>query len=241
LHARPKPLPNFPSRPPTASQIVIDPKNRVFQRNRRIPRVETMPASPPTCDLRGHHPQRQLYADCVEKPPKWLPPENGYGAAFAFLDARRSHIEATELVRRRPQSDAGRLAKNSRAASLALVVVIEPKIRVFQHNTSAPTVRCAQGAVPAGRPGEPARSTPRCPSSRARKRSLSERIDFERSGWCERRNYRRANLANDKGAALALLTGVALFMRALICLNRTSTCLDAAEAKRSASSGRSLI
>jgi hypothetical protein len=61
-------------------------------------------------------------------------PKSCFGAAFAFLDARRAYIEATELVRRRPQSNAGSLANKSRAASLASVVVIEPKIGVFQHN-----------------------------------------------------------------------------------------------------------
>ena len=83
-------------------------------------------------------------------------PKSGFGAAFALLDARRAHIEATELVRRRPQSNAGSLANKSRAASLASVVVIEPKSEFFNTIDVKRSLRIVSTEVAVG--GKAARS-----------------------------------------------------------------------------------
>jgi hypothetical protein len=86
---------------------------------------------PPNCAVHGRRWLRPQYVDCVENPQNGCCPKNGFGAAFALLDAGRAHVQATELVRGRLQSDAGSLAENSRAASFASVIVIEPKIRLI--------------------------------------------------------------------------------------------------------------
>jgi hypothetical protein len=78
----------------------------------------------------------------LKNPEIGLGQKNSFDLGFARFDNKDSHGGVTKRANRRPMLQAGSLDEIRQCASLASIIVIEAKIRVFQHNPRIAVVHC---------------------------------------------------------------------------------------------------